>query len=70
MIIKLKKGNSMFGFLGKKNTRIDIASLIKLAKENDKDAQCQLGLAYYRGTGVAKDVEKASYWLGKAQNDN
>ncbi len=60
----------MFGFLKKKNSRLDIASLIKRAKENDKDAQHQLGLAYYRGAGVTKDVEKASYWLEKAQNDN
>ena len=60
----------MFGFFKNKNNRLDIALLIKRAKENDKDVQCQLSLAYYRGTGVTKDLEKASYWLEKVHNDN
>lgn len=59
----------MFGFFKKKNDNLDIASLLKKANNNDKEAQRQLGLAYHRGIGVAKNLEKASYWLGKAYSD-
>jgi len=30
------------------------------------DALYALSLAYYRGVGVVKDIEKSSYWLEKA----
>ena len=44
----------------------DIDSLHQRAENNDKDAQCRLGLAYYRGCGVARDTTKAHYWLERA----
>ena len=44
----------------------DIGSLQQRAENNDKDAQCRLGLAYYRGCGVPKDATQAYYWLEKA----
>ena len=58
----------MFSFWKKKklDSDIDIEALRELVKEGDKTAQYLLGLAYYRGTSVKKDVEKANYWLGKA----
>lgn len=57
----------MFNFF-KKNDKLDIKLLTKKANNNDKEAQRQLGLAYHRGTGVIKNLEKASYWLEKAYN--
>ena len=43
--------------------------LMEQAKENDKDAQYQLSLAYYRGTSLAQDKEKSRYWLEKASEE-
>jgi len=56
----------MFGLLKNKNKNLDIESLMKRANENDKNAQQRLGLAYYRGVGVTKNIDKATYWLEKA----
>ncbi len=63
------KGNIMFDFFKKKNDDLDIELLRRKAKKNDKEAQRQLGLAYKKGNGVKKNLEKASYWLGKAYNN-
>ena len=60
------EGNTMFGLLKNKNRNLDIESLLKRAKENDRDAQQRLGLAYCRGVGVTKNIDKATYWLEKA----
>ena len=56
----------MFSFWKNKKSYVDIELLRKLVKNNDKNAQYELGLAYYRGIRVPKNVEKANYWLGKA----
>jgi len=56
----------MFGLLKNKNRDLNIESLLKRAKKNDRDAQQRLGLAYYRGVGVDKNIDKATYWLEKA----
>ena len=56
----------MFGLFKKKKKDPDVAELIKLAKENDRDAQYQLSLVYYRGTSLAQNKEKSRYWLAKA----
>ena len=60
----------MFDFFKKKNNKFDIESLLKKAHNNDKEAQRQIGLAYHRGTGVTKNIEKASYWLEKSYSNN
>jgi len=56
----------MFGLFKKRKKSLDVYELMKLAKENDKDAQYQLSLAYYRGTSLAQNKEKSRYWLKKA----
>lgn len=56
----------MFGLFKKRKKSSDMDELMKLAKENDKDAQYQLSLAYYRGTSLAQNKEKSRYWLEKA----
>lgn len=63
MLCFMKKKISIFWRFGK---RSDIDSLRQRAENNDKDAQCRLGLAYFRGKGVPKDTQKAHYWLEKA----
>ena len=63
MLCFMKKKISSFLRLGKCS---DIDSLRKRAENNDKDAQCRLGLAYYRGSSVFKDTVQAHYWLEKA----
>jgi len=54
-------------FFQSKKVNIDIELLFQKAKENDKDAQLQLGLAYYRGVGVHKNMQKAFYWIDKSK---
>jgi len=56
----------MFGLKNKKNNHIDIDELQQKAKENDVNAQYELGLAYYRGVYVSKNIEKSNYWFEKA----
>ncbi len=56
----------MFNMWKRKKKTIDINTLLKKAKENDVNAQYELSLAYYRGTGVVKDMQKSSYWFRKA----
>ena len=56
----------MFGLFKKRKKSPDIDVLIKLAEKNDKDAQYQLSLAYYRGTNLAQDKKKSKYWLERA----
>jgi len=52
--------------LWKKKKSIDIKDLIKRAADGDKESQFQLGLSYYRGTDIKRNIEKANYWLEKA----
>ena len=59
----------MFGLFKKRKKDPEIDELLKLAKENDKDAQYQLSLEYYRGTSLAQDKEKSRYWLEKASEE-
>ena len=59
----------MFGLFKKKEKSPDIDELMKRAKENDRDAQYQLSLEYYRGTSLAEDKEKSRYWLEKASEE-
>ena len=63
----------MVGLFKKRKKDPDIDGLMKLAKENDKDAQYQLSLEYYRGTSLAQDLvqdkEKSRYWLEKASEE-
>ena len=59
----------MFGLFKKKKKDPDVAELINLAEDNDKNAQYQLSLAYYRGTSLAQDKEKSRYWLEKASKE-
>ena len=65
----MQKEFQMFGLFKKRKKGPEIAELMKLAKENDKDAQYQLSLAYYRGTSLAQDKEKSKYWLEKASQE-
>jgi TPR repeat protein len=53
----------MFGFFKKRKIVLNIDELLKRAEEDDKDAQYQLSLEYYRGTSLAKNKEKSRYWL-------
>ena len=55
----------MFSLWKKKKKCQDIDILMKKAKEGDTEAQFQLGLSYYRGTDIEKNMEKANYWLDK-----
>ena len=59
----------MFSLFKKRKKSPDMDELMKQAKENDKDAQYQLSLAYYRGTSLAQDKEKSRYWLEKASEE-
>jgi len=63
MLCFMKKKMLAFWRVGKCS---DIDSLRQRAENNDKDAQCSLGLAYYRGCGVLRDTIQAHYWLEKA----
>jgi TPR repeat protein len=56
----------MFSLWKKKEKYSNIQDLIKKAKEGDTEAQFQLGLSYYRGTDIEKNIEKANFWLNKA----
>jgi TPR repeat protein len=56
----------MFSLWKNKNKNLDIKVLIKKAQEGDNASQLQLGLAYYRGTNVKKNIDKAQEWLTKA----
>lgn len=40
--------------------------LVKYAKEGDDEAQYYLGLSYYNGTEIEKDVECAAQWFEKS----
>jgi len=62
----LQKVFKMFGLFKRRKKSKDIDGLMKLAQENNKDAQYQLSLEYYRGTSLAKDKGKSRYWLEKA----
>jgi TPR repeat protein len=55
----------MFSLWKKKKKCQDIDVLMKKAKEGDTEAQFQLGLSYYRGTDIEKNIEKANFWLNK-----
>ena len=44
----------------------DIPGLPKAAHQGDTSAQCNLGLMYANGRGVAKDFEQAVFWYRKA----
>ena len=44
--------------------------LIKAAAQNDKDAQYALGMMYYKGLGVSKSLNTASFWIKKAAQQN
>ena len=44
----------------------DTANLIKQAESGDAKAQCDLGVAYHNGEGVAKDEAAAVRWFRKA----
>ncbi len=44
----------------------DIATLRAQAEAGDAEAQCNLGLCYYTGNGVAKDCAEAVKWFRKA----
>ena len=59
----------MFGLFKKRKKSPDMDELMEQSKENDKDAQYQLSLAYYRGTSLAQDKEKSRYWLEKASEE-
>jgi len=56
----------MFSLWKKKEKGLDIKELLKKAQDGDNESQLQLGLAYYRGTGVKKDIARAQEWLAKA----
>ena len=43
--------------------------MTKAAEKGDSNARKILGAMYFQGTGVAKDMEKARYWLQKAADD-
>ena len=38
----------------------------KSAEQGKASAQCNLGLCYYNGDGVAKDYKQAVYWFTKS----
>lgn len=40
--------------------------LSKAADSGSVPAQFKIGMSYWKGEGVAKDIDKAAYWLGKA----
>ena len=41
--------------------------LLPLAQSNSDEAQYFLGLLYYDGDGVEKDMQKAIYWFKRAK---
>lgn len=43
-----------------------VSQLTQRAEAGDAPAQFELGRAYYRGNGVAKDAEKAALWIRRA----
>jgi len=70
-----KQNNSKVYLIG--SGIASLASAVYLEKDTDVPAKNIIILEKDQilggaldGAGVAKDVEKASYWLGKAQNDN
>ena len=52
--------------LYKENTVESIKWLKKLAYYGNTEEQCELGLEYYKGIIINKDISKAIYWLDKA----
>lgn len=64
----MSKGKIMFGIFKDNKKEVSIEDLRKQASVNNKDAQYQLGLAYYRGTRVKKDIHKANYWIEKSSD--
>ena len=47
-----------------------VISLEKAARQGHKAAQYNLGVFYYNGQNVAKDIERAAYWWEKSANQN
>ncbi len=45
-----------------------VTSFHKAAEQGDINAQYALGMLYYNGDGVEKEMLKSSYWLKKAAN--
>lgn len=41
----------------------------KVAKKNEACSQFQLGMMYFYGHGLKKNVKKAKYWLNKASKN-
>ena len=66
------KGEKYFhGYYG---TKVDYAKALKwyqkAAEKGHTTAQCQLGIMYENGNGVAKDLNEAEKWYMKALEDD
>ena len=48
------------------SAQLNIQQLKACAKEGDKDCQLALGISYYTGQGINKDLTQAAVWLEKA----
>lgn len=46
--------------------QVSMATTLQQAESGDSAAQLRLGLAYYYGTGAAKDPSRAAYWFQQA----
>ena len=47
-------------------TLAEVAAYRKAAEQGDAQAQNNLGVCYYLGYGVQKDLTQAEFWLRKA----
>lgn len=52
--------------MSEENPKAHVQSLQESAEQGDAAAQCNLGLCYYNGNGVAKDLTEAVKWFRKA----
>lgn len=67
ILIALFLSLSMVGYSSEPEQLSDsIVDLIGDAEKGDADAQYHLGLYYFYGDGVKKDLEKAVFWFTKA----
>ena len=51
-------------------TAAPLTDLIKKAGKGDAQAQYELGMQYYHGTGPPRNIEKALHWLEQAGKNN
>lgn len=60
-----KKESEKYQELGQNKGKV-LERIKKTATQGHASSQYILGLMYYEGDGIAKDINKAKLWLGKA----